>query len=204
MRILIAEDDNVSRMILRKHLENWNHQVIETTHGRAAWDAFQKEDIQFMITDWMMPEMDGPELIRLVRSAGFKRYTYIILLTAKASNEDLIEGMESGADDFITKPFDKKELYVRIQAGQRVLALEKALADKVHELEQSIEHIRTLQKLLPICMYCKKIRSDDDYWQQVDEYLAHNSQMRFSHGICPECHEKLMKDLPEIVPPHPH
>ena len=127
MKILIAEDDLVSRTVLSGHLENWGYEVTQTCDGAAAWEAFVKGDYPMAILDWMMPEIDGVELTRRIREARRARYTYLILLTARSQKEDLVSGIEAGADDYVTKPFDREELRVRVLAGQRILELQSAL-----------------------------------------------------------------------------
>ncbi len=135
MRILIAEDDPFSRKLLQRRLEKWGHEVVAASDGKEAWDYFNKEDFQFVISDWMMPGMDGLELTRRIRSTPKNGYVYTILLTAKDRKEDLIQGMESGADEFLVKPVDIEELKVRMRAGERIIQLEKSLAERNKALE---------------------------------------------------------------------
>jgi two-component system NtrC family sensor kinase len=127
MKILIAEDDVVSRKVLRGHLEKWGYEVIETTNGDDAWAAYQADKFPMAVLDWMMPGIDGLELVRRIRQSRRPIYTYVILLSAKWLKEDIVEGIESGADDYVTKPFDREELRVRVLAGQRILELQTAL-----------------------------------------------------------------------------
>jgi CheY-like chemotaxis protein len=148
---------------------------------------------QLAILDWMMPGKDGVDICRQVRQASPSKPTYIILITAKGRKEDVVSGLDSGADDYITKPFESEEFRARVQAGARILNLQMELADRVQELQEALEQIRTLQGVLPICMYCKKIRNDQNYWQQVETYVSQHSQAEFSHGLCPECFEKHFK-----------
>jgi len=140
-----------------------------------------------------MPGMAGVEICRKVRELPAVQALYIILLTAKGDRKDIIEGLEAGADDYITKPFDRGELRARLQAGVRILELQRKLADRVKELEEAASHIKTLQGFLPICCYCKKIRTDQNYWQQFEGYISQHYELRFSHGICPECYKKIVK-----------
>src|SRR4051794_32711018 len=128
MQVLIAEDDPVSRRLLQNHLGRWGYDVTATADGACAWEAFCQGEFGFVISDWEMPGMDGLELVRRIRSAPDPAYVYTILLTARAQKEDLVEGMEAGADDFICKPFDPEELRVRMRAGERILLLEQTLA----------------------------------------------------------------------------
>jgi len=137
MKILVAEDNPSTRTMIAMTLKKWGHDVIEVPDGRKAWEALCREEISFVITDWMMPEMDGPNLCRRVRKADFPRYVYIILLTAKDAKTELVEGMEAGADDFLVKPFHKDELNVRIRAGERILDLEKKLEDRNRQLQDA-------------------------------------------------------------------
>jgi len=142
-----------------------------------------------------MPEMDGVEICREARKLDALKSAYIILLTSRGSKDDIVKGLEAGADDYVTKPFDHGELRARVQVGSRVVHLQSALADRVVELEEAMASVKTLQGLLPICCYCKKIRDDGNYWHRVESYIVGHANVRFSHGICPDCSEKLKADL---------
>jgi signal transduction histidine kinase len=137
MKVLIAEDNAVSQNIIKKIIENQGYEVITANNGRQAWELLQKNDIQIVITDWMMPEMDGPTLCRKIRAATLPNYVYLILLTAKDKKEDLISGFTSGADDFVTKPVNPNEIRARMQAGERVVKLEENLKKSQVQLLQS-------------------------------------------------------------------
>jgi two-component system, NtrC family, sensor kinase len=141
MKVLIAEDDVLSRRLLQSHLEKWGHEVTAAADGGEAWRLFQAGHYPLVISDWMMPEMDGPELIRRIRGHERPGYVYIILLTSRAQKEDVVLGMEAGADDFVTKPFDREELRVRLRAGERIVQLEQTLAEQnktVHEAQAAL------------------------------------------------------------------
>lgn len=141
-KTLIVEDDPVSLHLLRTMLEKWGYRVIAAVNGSDAWAKFQAdEDIQMVISDWMMPDLDGVELCKLIKSCSTRPYTFFMLLTAKSQIEDIVEGMESGADDFITKPYNQYELRVRIRAGERVLSLHNQLSEKVRELSMASEQM---------------------------------------------------------------
>ena len=194
MKILIAEDDPVSRKLLETLLIKWGYEVVVTCDGEQAWEKLhQKDSPKLAILDWMMPGIDGVEVCRKAREADSTKTTYIILITAKGSKEDIVEGLQAGADDYLTKPVNSKELQARLQVGIRILELQNSLADRVTELEKALSHIKTLQGFLPICSYCKKIRNDQDYWEQVEGYITKHSEIVFSHGICPDCYEKYAK-----------
>jgi response regulator RpfG family c-di-GMP phosphodiesterase len=140
-----------------------------------------------------MPGMDGIQLCRRIRETPRTKGVYVILLTARNGKQAVLEGLHSGADDFITKPFDRDELRARLNVGLRVASLQQSLAVRVAELEQALQNVKNLQGLLPICCYCKKIRDDSNYWQRVEEYISHHSEARFSHSICPDCFDQIVK-----------
>ncbi len=195
MRILIAEDDLTSRTALSVFLRKSGHAVVESTNGVEAWEAMQKDDAPKMaIVDWMMPEMDGLELCERIRTAETTEPPYIIMLTVKSDNKDIVRALNAGADDYVTKPYDREELEARINVGIRMLNLQQRLSNKVRELEKAVEHIHTLQGMLPICAHCKKVRDDEDYWHEVEHYIRDHSELEFTHSICPDCLEKHYSD----------
>jgi sigma-B regulation protein RsbU (phosphoserine phosphatase) len=188
MKILIAEDDPISRRMLEHTLRKWDYDVTVTCDGKQAWEVLERDDApDLAILDWMMPELDGVEVCRRVRSTPGREQIYLIMMTARNSTADIVTGLETGADEYITKPFDREELRARLNAGRRIVELQSKLADRVRELEQTLAQVKQLHGLLPICCYCKRIRSDQNYWQQLEGYLSDHADVRFSHGICPEC-----------------
>jgi len=192
MRILIAEDDPVSCLILERTLTGWGHEVTVATDGKQAWDVLRRADAPPMaILDIMMPEMDGCEVCRKVRQYSSAIPPYLILLTAMSAKADVVRGIQSGANDYLTKPFHREELKVRVEVGGQMLELQQVLADRVKELEEALAQVQQLQGLLPICSYCKKVRDDQNYWQRVDHYISDRMDVQFSHGICPECLERV-------------
>ena len=199
MRILIAEDDATSRMILKSILTTWGYEVVETLDGTEAWQALEEEDApRLVILDWMMPGMNGEEICRKLRETQPLRSIYIILLTSKGEKEDVVEGLEAGANDYIRKPFDRPELRARVRVGERVLELEAALAERIRALQDALAHVKTLQGLLPICMHCHKIRNDEQTWERLEQYISERTDAEFTHGLCPEC----MKKYYNISPSH--
>jgi sigma-B regulation protein RsbU (phosphoserine phosphatase) len=195
MQILIAEDEPVSRRLLVKTLEQWGYEVVICEDGTSAWNALQAPDApNIAVLDWMMPGMDGPEICRGVRESGAQRQPYLMLLTSRTRMQDVVAGLKAGADDYLTKPVDREELEARLSVATRVVQLQQRLADRVVELEEAISRVRQLQGLLPICAYCKRIRDDQNYWNQVESYIAEHLDVRFSHGICPSCLETVLKE----------
>ncbi len=200
MKILIAEDDTVSATLLQTLLTQWDYEVLITENGDDALSVLSADDgPSLAILDWMMPGLSGPAVCRKIRSASPSRPLYLILLTQLGKRDNIVEGLDAGADDYLAKPFDAAELRARVQAGRRVVNLERELHDRVRELEDALANVKQLQGLLPICSYCKKIRDDQDYWHQVDSYVAQHTEVQFSHSICPSCFETVMK--PQIEDP---
>jgi DNA-binding response OmpR family regulator len=197
MKVLVAEDQAVSRHILVGNLRKWGYDVTAVEDGTRAWEALQADEApQLAILDWLMPGMDGIDICRQIRQSPRTRPIYLILLTARRGQEDKVTGLQSGADDYVTKPFNREELRARVQVGIRVLELQGALAQRVRQLEEALSRVKTLQGLLPICSYCKKIRNDRNYWQQVEGYISDHTEAQFSHGICPECYTRFVQ--PEL------
>lgn len=196
MKILIAEDDPVSRRVLAATLDKFGYEVVVTVDGAEAWAALQSADAPHLaILDWMMPELDGIEICRRVRATPKATPPYLILLTAKSDKEDVVTGLDAGANDYLTKPFDRAELRARVQVGAQVLELQRSLATRLHELETALSQVKQLQGLLPICSYCKKIRDEQNYWQRVESYLTDHTDVLFSHGICPDCYREVVHSL---------
>lgn len=176
MKILIAEDDAVSRRVLEKTLQNWGYTVTACENGSVAWAMYLAGQFTLVISDWMMPETDGLELCRRIRASKRLDYCYFIILTARTGRQSYLEGMEAGADDYMTKPVDVDELRARMRVAERILALQS--------------DVQTLRGILPICAWCKKIRDDATLWQSLEEYIAHHTMADFTHTICPQCSEK--------------
>lgn len=179
MHLLIAEDEPVTQLQLATVLRAAGHEVTVAADGTEAWATLQLGRFALVISDWQMPGMDGPELCRRLRARDAQDYTYFILITATGGKQRYLEGMEAGADDFITKPVDMDELRARIKGAERILGLR--------------QHVRQLEGLLPICAYCKRIRDASEQWESIERYVEARSEAQFSHGYCPDCYEKYVR-----------
>jgi len=198
MKILIADDDFLTRQMIESLFIKWGYEVVTAANGKEAWKILESDNRPGMaILDRIMPGMEGTDICREFRKLPNSELTYIILLTSKGNKADIVAGLDAGADDYITKPFNHEELRARVNVGRQMAELQSALTDRVKKLEEAVTHIKRLQNIiLPICSYCKKIRDDKNYWRQLESYFAIYSDVRFSHGICPECYEKYVK--PEL------
>jgi PleD family two-component response regulator len=198
MRILIADDDPISATALGRALAPDKFDVTVVSNGTAALEILLRPDAPSLaILDWMMPELDGPDVCRRIRAEAPRADRYLILLTSRDAREDVVTGLEAGADDYLIKPFHRGELLARVSVGARVLSLQEGLANRVDELQQALAQVKQLRGLVPICCYCKSVRSDGDYWQQVESYIEQHSDAQFSHGVCPPCFDKISKEVEE-------
>jgi DNA-binding response OmpR family regulator len=195
--VLIADDDPVSRRLLESLLEKWGFAVVAARDGEGAWEALKADPPpRLVVLDWLMPGLDGVEVCRRLR-ARERSPSYVILVTSRTGKEDIVEGLEAGANDYVTKPFDREELRARIRVGVRVLQLQTDLERRVRELTEANSHIRMLQGILPICMFCKSIRTDEESWQRLEAYIQEHTEAKFSHGLCPPCKEEHYP--PEVI-----
>ncbi|WP_153556500.1 response regulator [Roseimaritima sediminicola] len=147
MRVLVAEDSKVTRCLLVSQLREWDYTVVEARDGEEAWKQFQEQAFSLVLTDWIMPGMDGLELIRRIRETDSEGYSYLILLTAKSEKEDLVKAMDCGADDFLVKPCDPEELRVRLREGKRIIQLEQKLAEQNRRLRETQAALVESEKL---------------------------------------------------------
>ena len=183
MKVLAVEDDVVARTILRKALSNLGHEVIEARDGETAWESWEELKPRVVVSDWRMPRLDGLELCRRVRSRPGQEYVYFILLTgSEASVDNRRAAADAGVDDFLTKPLDPSDLWMRLRVAERILSY--------------TTQVRQLEEMLPICSYCKKIRDDRNYWQQIEGYINERTGSEFSHSICPDCYQRVV--VPEL------
>lgn len=188
MKILVAEDEVVSRRVLTAALPRWGYDVVAACDGREAWERLHEPQApKLALLDWMMPGMEGPEITRRIRETETSEPPYVILLTARSDQTDIVAGLEAGANDYVCKPFDIDELRARIDVGRRVVELQQSLAHRMQELQDALAHIRHLQGILPICMHCRRIRSDRQTWMEIEAYICRYTDAMFSHGICEQC-----------------
>ncbi len=174
-RVLVADDDPRVRDVLFDSIGGLGYDVVAVGDGQAALAVLRSPDshIRVVVLDVHMPRLDGFAVCRQIRAAGDHPYVYVILLTALADPESHRQGMAAGADDFLTKPFQMEQLAARIGVARRILRLE--------------EEVRELRKLLPICMYCRRVHDQSGRWTPIELYLAQCGQGDLTHGLCPDC-----------------
>ncbi|HEY8932655.1 MAG TPA: response regulator [Rariglobus sp.] len=183
MKILAVEDDPVARAILHQALLRLGHEVVEAKDGVEALRILEKEPVRLIVSDWMMPGLDGLGLCRALRNRLNADYVYFILLTSQQADVDnQREAIEAGVDDFLTKPLDVQEIWMRLRVAERIL--------------RYATEVRQLEAFLPICGYCKKVRDDQNYWQQIESYINERTGTDFSHSVCPDCYQRVV--IPEL------
>jgi CheY-like chemotaxis protein len=181
---------------LKNALERLGLDVVVAPDGTEAWAILQRDPgIALTILDWMMPGFDGPEICRRIRRDVSHARMYVILLTSRDASADLVAGLDAGADDYLIKPLESEELRARVQVGLRVHGLQQRLSEQVTELQAALSKVKQLTGLLPICSYCKSVRTDQNYWERVDHYMTQHTDVQFSHGICPACYETVVANL---------
>lgn len=180
MNILIAEDDVISRKLLQRNLEQMGHDVTIACDGEEAWRLFDTIPTRIVVSDWLMPRIDGLQLCQKIRARPNTDYTYFILLTANVSEEGNYDrAMDQGVDDFLSKPLDRHQLSIRLRVAQRIL--------------QHTSRIRSLENVLTICAYTKKIRIPAEGWQTIEEFMDRHLGIRLSHGVEPHYYEEVIK-----------
>lgn len=178
MKILAVEDDPVAQLVLESALKSLGHEVVLAADGEAAWAALSDPLLRVVVSDWRLPKLDGLALCRRIR-AERDDYVCVILLTQHlATGENLDEAFAAGVDEFLTKPVDARELRLRLHVATRILGFTTEL--------------RRLEDFIPICSHCKKVRDDKKYWQEIETYVAARAGTRFSHGICPDCYDRVL------------
>lgn len=187
-RVLVAEDDETSRNALVRLLERDGYHVTVANDGQAAIDILLAPNPPHIaLLDWGMPRLDGIHVCWAVRSIPSNPYTYIIMVTGRDQSADALAAFAAGVDDFLSKPLDHLQLLARLRCGERVLGLEKRYAERLVELEGAATRMRKLTHLLPICIECRRVRNDSEYWQDIEAYRADPVNVPSSQGICPAC-----------------
>lgn len=184
LKILAVEDDSVASKVLIQALHGLGYDDVALARdGAEAMEMLVREPARVIVSDWIMPGMDGLELCRHVRARVKTEYVYFILLTSREADlENQRAAIEAGVDDFLVKPLDRQELWMRLRVAERILRY----ATQVQQLEA----------FLPICSYCKKVRDDQNYWQQIEGYINARTGSEFSHSVCPDCYARVV--LPEL------
>jgi phosphoserine phosphatase RsbU/P len=200
--VLVADDEPVSRLLMSVMLKRAGFTAVHASDGEEALAMLSADQApQLALLDWMMPRMDGIEVLRRLRTVPSNTPPYVMLVTARDATQDIVVGLEAGANDYVAKPVIEAEIVARLAVGVRVVELQRALADRVRHLEEALGNVKALQRLLPICAYCKAIKNDEHYWQQVEGYLREHAGLQFTHSYCPTCYDRHVRPQLEGLNP---
>ena len=191
MKILIAEDEYTTRLMVQVCLENWGYSIESVEDGKKAWDIInQKNPPQIAVLDWEMPGISGIELCRKIKSLDRSSPIHVILLTARDSKNDISQGFEAGADDYITKPFNDDELGARIRVAERIVTIQSSLNSSLEELREALDMVQSFEEPVAVCRKCKKIGAFDGSWRTPEKLLEYPVDPRFIQLDCPSCKAK--------------
>jgi sigma-B regulation protein RsbU (phosphoserine phosphatase) len=190
IKILIVEDDPFFQRVLQKRIAADGYQVQIASDGREGMKAIVTFEPDLVISDWMMPQVDGLELCQSVKTGLKDAAPYFILLTAKGEIDNKLLGLETGADDYLVKPCDHGELMARVRAGLRIVLLTQAL--RAANAEQAAKTRRMAAELLPTCSSCGKVQDASGNWRELDDYLVDRRRTELTPGLCGDC-----RTLPE-------
>lgn len=180
MNILIAEDDLISRKLLTNILSELGHEVTVAKDGEEAWRLYQMRPTRIVISDWLMPKVDGLGLLQRIREHPKSEYTYVIMLTANVGQrENYFKAMRNGVDDFLAKPLDRIELSIRLEVAQRIL--------------KATSRIQSLENMLTICAYTKNVNLPEEGWQTIEEFMRRHLGITLTHGVDPHYYEEVLK-----------
>lgn len=193
--ILVVDDSAANVQLLHSALSGYR--VVFALNGEDALRIARQSKPDLALIDVLMPGMDGYELCRRLKLDEALREVPVIFITSLARSADEERGLALGAVDYITKPVVPALLRLRVHNQLELKRQRDLLERRTAELEEAVSRVRQLEGIIPICMYCKKIKNDEDYWQQVESYLAQHSAALFSHGVCPDCFQKQMREIDE-------
>lgn len=191
MNILIAEDEFTTRMMVQVSLESWGYGVLDACDGKEAIALFQRgERPRIVILDWEMPSVDGLEACQRLKELNPEDPPYVILLTARDSQKDILTGFDAGADDYITKPFSSEELRARVRVAERLVRTQDMLNASVTELKTVLNQLEALQGNVLVCQECSRIEKEEDgSWHDLTTLVGSGGGSRFVSVVCPACKE---------------
>jgi phosphoserine phosphatase RsbU/P len=191
VKILIAEDEYTTRLMVQVCLENWGYSIESVEDGKKAWDIInQKNPPQIAVLDWEMPGISGIDLCRKIKSLDRSSPIHVILLTARDSKNDISQGFEAGADDYITKPFNDDELGARIRVAERIVTIQSSLNSSLEELREALDMVQSFEEPVAVCRKCQKIGAFDGSWRTPEKLLEYPVDPRFIQLDCPSCKAK--------------
>ena len=194
-RILIVDDVPQNIQVIANILQDKGYQMAFAQDGKTTLEKVSKINFDLILLDVMMPGMDGFEVTRILKKSPETKDIPIIILTAKTQPVEILEGFEAGAVDYVTKPFNAEELCARVHTHIELKKKSDNEKYLISRLQAALAEVNQLSGLFPLCSSCKKIRDDEGYWQQLEEYFHNHSDMQFTHSLCPDCIKKLYPEM---------
>jgi CheY-like chemotaxis protein len=193
VKLLIAEDDPMARRLMQAVLADCDLEVMTAADGHEAVELIEREAPALIVLDWILPGPSGLEVCQRVRQRNLKERPYILMVTFRDADDDVVAAFAAGADDYVTKPFHPRQLHARVKAGMRLLLREHALVQEHAALQVALASLRNMPALVPICSCCRRVSDGEDSWLAADRYLSLRAGVQFTHGLCPTCAPRLME-----------
>jgi DNA-binding response OmpR family regulator len=195
IRILIVDDEPDILFATSRIIEKAGYQVERAASGRECMEKVRRERPDLLFLDVVLPDADGAEICRQIKADPDLRSVFVVLISGhKVDTEEQAEGLECGADTYIARPISNRELRARLRAIVRILEAERERDRVILELKEALAEVKKLSGLLPICSYCKRIRDDQGYWNQLEAFIQKHSSAEFSHSICKACADKYLAE----------
>jgi DNA-binding response OmpR family regulator len=193
--VLVVDDNSDNLRLLAAILKENQYKIRLAPNGERALATIHKEAPDLILLDVMMPAMDGFEVCRLLKADQETAGIPVIFISALDETIDKVKAFSIGGVDYITKPFKSEEVLARVRTHLTLRHLQRRLEKKNEQLRHALDEIQILRGILPICSSCKKIRTEDGYWEQIEIYIQDRSEVDFSHGICEACARKLYPEF---------
>ena len=196
IQILIVDDDPDVLFATTRIVKSGGYPVLSATSGEECMTMVQKHKPDLILLDVVLPDAEGLSICKKIKADPDLKPPFVVLLSGVKIASDLrAEGLESGADGYIARPISNRELLARVEAMVRIMKAERERDRVIEKLQEALARVKELSGLLPICSFCKKIRDDQGYWEEVDAYIRDHSEVIFSHSVCPACATKHYPDL---------
>jgi CheY-like chemotaxis protein len=193
VKVLIAEDDPIASRLMRAVLADCELEVIVAADGDEAVEMIERENPALILLDWNLPGRTGLEICQHVRQRNQRERPYIVMVTCRDADDDVVTAFAAGADDYVRKPIHPRQLLARLQAGMRLVLREHALVQEHAALQTALASLRDMPALVPICSCCRRVSDGEDAWLAADRYLALRAGVQFTHGLCPTCAPRFLE-----------
>ncbi len=196
IEILVVDDDPDILFATARVVRKAGYPVVEASSGGECLQKIRESKPDILLLDVLLPDAEGPDICRRIKGDADLKSIYVILISGvRTASDDQADGLDGGADGYIARPISNRELVARVRAMERILTAERERDRLIVRLQDALAKVKTLSGMLPLCSYCKNIRDDEGYWNQIEAYIAKHSDAEFSHSICPDCAEKHFPEM---------